>query len=171
MPIAVTTMMLQPNQVRAGRAIIGLTMDEFAAAAGISSQTILRLENGETTASRSTTARIADALTRFGVELLGEDDGHGVGVRMREPAGDASIVRRDALRKQADIGVVARIDGKPTTARLAIAALTPDGDADEALLKFDAQRPQIAQVIASKLRAGDFDPAGHIRIVAEDLKA
>jgi len=160
---------LHPNQVRAGRAILGIGMDALADAAGISAQTILRIENGATIPNRGTVSRIADAFAALGVEFLDETATAGCGVRMREPTGGIVLVRRDVIRGGVEIGAVVRISGRAATARIEVAALDAGGDADAALMEFDLQRPAILRAVARKIIDEDFSPDGHVRVTREDL--
>jgi DNA-binding XRE family transcriptional regulator len=169
MAIPTTNQSLQPHQVRAARAIADVSMETLAALAGLSGETVLRLEKGATAPSRSTAARLVHAFALLGVEILDEDGAHGAGARMREPGGAAAIARRDALRGGREIGVVLRIGGKPATARVVAEALAPGGEIGEALLQFDSRRVEIAGLILDKLQAGAVDADGHVRLAAADF--
>ena len=84
--------------IAAARALAGLTIEDLAAAAGVTKRTISRLEVGGVIqvapkrrhghVSQEVWGKINDALTRHGVELLPEGDGHGAGVRWRRPRAD-----------------------------------------------------------------------------------
>jgi len=70
-------------QSKMARAALGLGVRELAAAAGVSADTIVRLEKGETLQPR-TLAAIRAALEAAGVEFIAENGG-GPGVRLRKP--------------------------------------------------------------------------------------
>ncbi len=72
-----------PVQSKMGRAATGLGIRELATAAGVSPDTISRLERGETLAPR-TLAAIRAALEAAGVEFI-EENGGGPGVRLMGP--------------------------------------------------------------------------------------
>ncbi|MBU8538729.1 helix-turn-helix domain-containing protein [Falsiroseomonas tokyonensis] len=64
------------------RAAVGLGVRDLAAAAGVSTDTIVRLEKGEALQAR-TLAAIRAALEAAGVEFIAENGG-GPGVRLRK---------------------------------------------------------------------------------------
>ncbi|MBU8544315.1 MULTISPECIES: helix-turn-helix domain-containing protein [Roseomonadaceae] len=64
------------------RAAVGLGVRELAAAAGVSADTVVRLEKGEVLQPR-TLAAIRAALEAAGVEFIAENGG-GPGVRLRK---------------------------------------------------------------------------------------
>jgi transcriptional regulator with XRE-family HTH domain len=70
---------LDATQCKAARAALGLGVPELAAKAGVSPDTVLRLEKGETL-HRRTGIAIHDALEEAGIEFL--PDG---GVRLTRP--------------------------------------------------------------------------------------
>jgi DNA-binding XRE family transcriptional regulator len=74
-----------PVQSKMGRAATGLGVRELAAAAGVSPDTVARLERGEKLAPR-TIAAIRAALETAGVEFI-EENGGGPGVRLRKRGG------------------------------------------------------------------------------------
>lgn len=75
---------LHPLQCKMARVATGLGVRELAAAAGVSTDTIARLERGE--ALKTTTlSAIRAALETAGVEFI-EENGGGPGVRLRKPA-------------------------------------------------------------------------------------
>jgi DNA-binding XRE family transcriptional regulator len=70
-------------QLRAARALLGWTMEDLAAASGVSSRTIRRAEEVYQAVSVRTLRRLAQkALEAAGVEFIGEND-RGAGVRFR----------------------------------------------------------------------------------------
>jgi transcriptional regulator with XRE-family HTH domain len=75
--------MTTSDQLRAARAILGLSQDEVAEMIGTSSKTIRRAETGADTVSSGTVAAIRAALESAGVEFL-EENGGGAGVRLRK---------------------------------------------------------------------------------------
>jgi transcriptional regulator with XRE-family HTH domain len=75
-------------QLRAARALAGIEQDQLAEAAGVSANTISRIERirGEFGAHVDTVRRLQRALEEAGVEFL---DGDRPGVRMRAPSAAA----------------------------------------------------------------------------------
>lgn len=72
------------NQLRAGRALLGLTQAEVAAAAKLSIPTVKRAEGqGEVSASAEAVAAIRGTLEAAGVVFLAEN-GNGPGVALRK---------------------------------------------------------------------------------------
>lgn len=72
-------------QSKMARAALGLGVRELAAAAGVSADTIVRLEKGESLQAR-TVAAVRQALEAAGVEFIAENGG-GAGVRLRKVSG------------------------------------------------------------------------------------
>ncbi|MER8484616.1 helix-turn-helix transcriptional regulator [Mesorhizobium sp. M1322] len=76
--------MASPDQLRAARALLGLSQPEVAAAANVSSMTVKRAEgSGKPAASAHAMTAIARALESAGVEFIPENGG-GAGVRLRK---------------------------------------------------------------------------------------
>ena len=73
-----------PAQVRAARALCGMTREELASASGVPMRTVSRFELGEGSPQRRTIAAIRAALEAAGVEFIAENGG-GAGVRLRKP--------------------------------------------------------------------------------------
>ena len=73
------------RQVKAGRALLGWSQDDLAAAAEISLPTIKRLEAGDgALGGRSETSdKITQALAAAGIEFIDENGG-GAGVRLKK---------------------------------------------------------------------------------------
>ncbi len=82
-------------QVRAARAILGMTRDELAKASGVAPRTLADFESGARSPHRPTLAAIQRALEAAGVEFVGDGEvspSGGPGVRLRDnpaPAGHA----------------------------------------------------------------------------------
>ena len=82
--------MITAQQMRAARALAGIDQKTLAQRAGVSLPTIQRMEAsvGNVRGVVESLTRVVDALSRAGVELIGEnarsDDG-GRGVRLKEP--------------------------------------------------------------------------------------
>lgn len=83
-----------PAQIRAARALVGLTQDDLASASGLPKRTIARIELAEVTPRQSTIDAIRTALETAGVEFIGE-----TGVRLLGPASKA--LRKREAEKQA----------------------------------------------------------------------
>jgi transcriptional regulator with XRE-family HTH domain len=80
------------QQLRAARALLGLDQRALAAACGLSLPTIQRMEASQSVVRGNVESlmKVIDALSRAGVELIGEEaastDG-GRGVRLKRKAG------------------------------------------------------------------------------------
>ena len=74
---------LMPAQSRMARSALGLGVRDLARSAGVSPDTVSRLERGEELRP-STIAAIRSALEAAGVEFIPENGG-GAGVRLRTP--------------------------------------------------------------------------------------
>jgi transcriptional regulator with XRE-family HTH domain len=73
-----------PSQIRAARALVGLSQADVAAAAGLSVPTVKRAEADESIrVSEDAVLAIANALKKAGVEFIAENGG-GPGVRLRK---------------------------------------------------------------------------------------
>jgi transcriptional regulator with XRE-family HTH domain len=79
--------MITGEQIRAARGLTRLDQAELAERAGISLETIKRLERlrGPISANTTTEAAIRAAFAAIDVVFI-EEDGHGYGVRFRRPA-------------------------------------------------------------------------------------
>ncbi len=82
--------MIKPVQIRMARAALSWGVRDLAEKAGITANTITRIENGSD-AKQSTINLVRAALESAGVEFIAENGG-GVGVRLRKisPRGDSS---------------------------------------------------------------------------------
>ena len=77
--------MTTPAQIRAARALVGLSQTEVAVAASVSSMTVKRAEgSGNPPASAEAVASIRAALEAAGAVFLPEN-GNGPGVALRKP--------------------------------------------------------------------------------------
>ena len=79
----VTGLLLLPIQCKMARTALGLGVRDIAKLAGVSPNTIARLERGEEMRA-ATVAAIGAALESAGVEFIPENGG-GAGVRLRKP--------------------------------------------------------------------------------------
>lgn len=75
--------MITGHQIKAARALLGLTTADLAATSEVSEARIRKLESGVTDPRLSTLAAIELALEAAGVVFISED-GRGVGVRLRK---------------------------------------------------------------------------------------
>ena len=73
---------ITPAQVRAARALVGMSQDQLVAASGVAKRTLARLELSEGETRGATLAAIRAALEAAGVEFIAENGG-GPGVRLR----------------------------------------------------------------------------------------
>jgi transcriptional regulator with XRE-family HTH domain len=82
--------MMTAAQMRAARALLGLDQRELAELSGVSLPTIQRMEasDGNVRGVVESLTRVVEALSRAGVELIGDDAvsaGGGRGVRFKQP--------------------------------------------------------------------------------------
>lgn len=76
--------MATPEQIRAARALLGMTQPQVAGVSGVSSMTVKRAEgSGKPAASAEAVAAIRTALEAAGVVFLPEN-GNGPGVALRK---------------------------------------------------------------------------------------
>lgn len=79
--------MISAAQMRAARALVGMTQEQLAQASGLSGQTIKRMESmGTGRSSADNVDAIQRALEAAGVQFIPENGG-GAGVRLAKPAG------------------------------------------------------------------------------------
>lgn len=77
--------MIDAGQIKAARALLGLTQNDLATATGLSVQTIKRMETAGTLRSTvSNVLAIQNALENAGVVFIPENGG-GTGVRLAKP--------------------------------------------------------------------------------------
>ena len=79
--------MLRPRQIRAGRALLGLTQVDVANRAGVGIATLRRIEASvdEVTGTAQSISRIQRALETAGILFIEQDESRGPGVRLRKP--------------------------------------------------------------------------------------
>ena len=82
--------MINPAQMRAARALLGIDQRKLAELAGVSLPTIQRMEasEGNVRGVIDTLTKVVEALDRAGVELIGNEQpshGRGRGVRLKDP--------------------------------------------------------------------------------------
>ena len=82
--------MLTAGQLRAARALLGIDQKDLADKAGVSVQTIQRMEasDGIVRGVIETLMKVVEALDRAGIELIGDEmpsSGKGRGVRLKVP--------------------------------------------------------------------------------------
>ena len=79
--------MIGARQIKAARALAGLSQRDVATRAGIGIATMRRIEAAidEVTGSAQTLVRIQKALESEGMRFIDQDDQGGPGVRMRKP--------------------------------------------------------------------------------------
>jgi len=87
--------MITSQQMRAGRALLGIDQKQLAALAGLSLPTIQRMEasDGQVRGVVNTLVKVVTALEAAGIEIIGEhapSTGIGRGVRFRETAAGRS---------------------------------------------------------------------------------
>lgn len=67
--------MIEPEQVRAARALLGWSQDDLSERSGINRRTLMNFENGTTLPLDLTLQRIVDVLKSAGVEIVRKSDG------------------------------------------------------------------------------------------------
>lgn len=82
--------MITASQLRAARALLGIDQRTLAAMAGVSLPTIQRMEasDGNVRGIIDTLTKVAEALDKAGIELIGDyarSDTGGRGVRLKNP--------------------------------------------------------------------------------------
>jgi transcriptional regulator with XRE-family HTH domain len=73
---------MKPVQLKMARAAVGWGVRELAKKAGVTANTVTRIENGAD-AKQSTTDRLQHALEAAGIEFI-QENGGGPGVRLRK---------------------------------------------------------------------------------------
>ncbi len=83
--------MITAAQMRAARALAGIDQRQLATRSGVSLPTIRRMETSDGTVRGNVDSlvKVVEALGAAGVELIGEDDRGGRGVRLRRSGGSA----------------------------------------------------------------------------------
>jgi transcriptional regulator with XRE-family HTH domain len=76
-------MTMSPSQCRAARGLLKWTQPKLAEVSGIGLSTINRYENETRPPRPEAVRRLRAALERAGVEFIPDDDGGGIGVRLR----------------------------------------------------------------------------------------
>jgi transcriptional regulator with XRE-family HTH domain len=95
---------ITPAQLRAGRALLGLSQAELAGRSCLSLHTIKQAEaEGEAHASEAALAAIRVALEDQGVIFLAADGGEGPGVRLRRVGPPDEGLRPDQLTSENDV--------------------------------------------------------------------
>ncbi|MEL7104621.1 MAG: helix-turn-helix domain-containing protein [Pseudomonadota bacterium] len=75
---------ISPAQCRAARALLSLSQEELAKAAGIATRTLVSFESGARPAFKRTQNELRTALEAAGAEFI-PSNGGGPGVRLRTP--------------------------------------------------------------------------------------
>ncbi|WP_116810138.1 helix-turn-helix domain-containing protein [Steroidobacter cummioxidans] len=94
--------------IAAARALTGINREDFAAAVGVTTETIAAMEaNGSAWLhSESDAEAVCRAFDKFGIVMLGEADGMGCGVRLKFTRQDV----RQIMRFEGEGGVVGADD-------------------------------------------------------------
>jgi len=79
--------MIYPCQIRAARALIGMSQQELAERSSVGLATIKRIEavGSEITGTAKTLVKIQKALEASGIRFIEEADGGGPGLRLMRP--------------------------------------------------------------------------------------
>ncbi|AYD00509.1 helix-turn-helix transcriptional regulator [Neorhizobium sp. NCHU2750] len=85
--------MLTTSQLRAARALIGITVDDLSGATGVSADTIRSIEASSGTADPETAERLKRLFESRGVVFVaaGQQDASGAGVRLHQQGMDEGI--------------------------------------------------------------------------------
>ncbi len=86
--------MLSSSQLRAARALLGLSIEELSAFSGLSVDSIRKAEEAKAHRDPETTERLQTLLESRGVQFIGAGDGDtgaGPGVRLRQTFQDEGI--------------------------------------------------------------------------------
>ncbi|MBL6081851.1 helix-turn-helix transcriptional regulator [Belnapia sp. T18] len=106
-----TSYAISAGQVRAARALVGLTREQLAQASGVPMRTVARMELDEGTPQRRTLDAIRAALEAAGVDFIAENGG-GAGVRLRRSSSPADATAPAAFAET----TVTALDALPTKA-------------------------------------------------------
>jgi transcriptional regulator with XRE-family HTH domain len=79
--------MIQPDQIRAARGLLGINQSELARRAKVGIATVKRVEGSEESlrVTVDTLLRLQRALEAAGVAFIPADDANGPGVRLKKP--------------------------------------------------------------------------------------
>jgi transcriptional regulator with XRE-family HTH domain len=79
--------MIQPDQIRAARSLLGINQSELARRAKVGVATVKRVEGSEESlrVTVDTLLRLQRALEAAGIAFIPEDDANGPGVRLKKP--------------------------------------------------------------------------------------
>jgi transcriptional regulator with XRE-family HTH domain len=79
--------MLRARQIRAARALVGLSQLEIAKLAGVGIATVRRIEASvdDLSGTAQSVSRIERALVSAGIMFIDQDERRGPGVRLRKP--------------------------------------------------------------------------------------
>lgn len=88
--------MITASQLRAARALLGMDQKALAALAGVSLPTIQRMEasDGNVRGIIDTLTKVAEALDKAGIELIGDNASSttgGRGVRLKHPTSPSGV--------------------------------------------------------------------------------
>lgn len=91
-----------PSQIRAGRALLGWSISELAARAGVSRNTIALMERNGKARNHSSREKVAEALDAAGVLIFPREAGQGAGVRFKTVDDEVRVAREDIRRLSAE---------------------------------------------------------------------
>lgn len=92
--------MIRPQQIRAARALLGLSQRELAKIADVAISTVKRIEAaGDLTGSARTLWSLQTSLEQAGVVFISGDEGGGPGVRLREGAVKRTYSKRGQRKR------------------------------------------------------------------------
>ena len=90
------------SQIRAGRALLGWSISELAARAGVSRNTIALMERNEKARNHSSREKVAEALDAAGVIVFPREGAQGAGVRFKTVEDEDRVVREGVRRLSAE---------------------------------------------------------------------
>ncbi len=79
-------MPLAPAQCRAGRALIGWSVDALATETGLPAGNLAGFEDGKIVLPREQLDLMRNTFELAGIEFIGDAAGEGIGVKLRRPA-------------------------------------------------------------------------------------
>lgn len=97
---------MTPEQCKAARVLAKIDRNTLATEVSVSADAVRAFETGVATPDRQLAEKLQKALERLGVELLREESGHGVGVRLKFDRAGA----RQISRWETEGGIVADDD-------------------------------------------------------------
>lgn len=162
-----------PAQIRGGRALIGLTQEQMALAAGIGLSAVRDAEGERRSGDAPGVQAIAQALVSAGVQFLPGGPESGPGVRLM--AGRPNVIRRPARMQGAYMPFSVEWAGREITVILPRETMNDlrngHGRAsdEEYVATFDLHRGPILNAVGRELVAGHLTADDRLQIVRSDI--